>query len=155
MMFMRALLAFLVLPGVAAGLVPPVIASVDPWRGVVWAPGLAVMFAGAFVLFWCVRDFYISGKGTLAPWDPPRKIVTVGLYRFVRNPMYIGVLLLVLGWSLYLSSVLLTLYMFMLATGFHIRVIIYEEPWMETQFGEEWKTYKASVSRWVPGLRNT
>ena len=152
MMFTRALLAFIVLPGVAAGIIPPVIASFDPWRGAVWSPGLAVMLAGAFVLLWCVRDFYVSGKGTLAPWDPPRKMVTVGLYRFVRNPMYIGVLLLVLGWSLYLSSVMLAAYMLVLAVGFHIRVIRYEEPWMAEKFGEEWKTYRASVSRWLPGL---
>jgi protein-S-isoprenylcysteine O-methyltransferase Ste14 len=130
-MFMRALLAFLVLPGVAAGIAPPAIAYVDPWRGAVWTPGLAVMLAGAIVLLWCVRDFYVSGKGTLAPWDPPLKIVTVGLYRFVRNPMYVGVLLLVFGWSLYLSSVLLALYMFVLAIGFHVWVITYEEPWIK------------------------
>jgi protein-S-isoprenylcysteine O-methyltransferase Ste14 len=152
MMFTRALLAFFILPGIAAGIVPPVIAYVDPWRVAVWVPGLAVMVAGASVLLWCVRDFYVSGKGTLAPWDPPRKIVTVGLYRFVRNPMYIGVLLLVLGWSLYLSSVVLSAYMLALAIGFHVRVVRFEEPWMAAKFGEEWETYRASVSRWLPRL---
>ena len=153
MMFTRALFAFIVLPGVAAGIIPPVIAYFDPWRGAVWVPGLAVMLVGAFLLIWCVRDFYVSGKGTLAPWDPPRKMVTVGLYRFVRNPMYIGVLLLVLGWSLYLSSVMLAAYMLVLAVGFHIRVIRYEEPWMAAQFGEEWETYSVSISRWLPRFK--
>jgi protein-S-isoprenylcysteine O-methyltransferase Ste14 len=153
MMFIRALLSFIVLPGVAAGIAPPVIASFDPWRRAVWMPGLVVMLAGAFLLLWCVRDFYVSGKGTLAPWDPPRKIVTVGLYRYVRNPMYVGVLLLVLGWSLYLSSVMLAAYMFVLATGFHIRVVRYEEPWMAAQFGKEWETYRATVPRWLPGSK--
>jgi protein-S-isoprenylcysteine O-methyltransferase Ste14 len=153
MMFIRALLAFIVLPGVAAGIAPPVIAYVDPWRGAVWMPGLAVMLIGTFLLLWCVRDFYVSGKGTLAPWNPPQKIVTVGLYRYVRNPMYVGVLLLVLGWSLCLSSVMLAAYMFVLAIGFHIRVVRYEEPRMAAQFGKEWETYRASVPRWLPGSK--
>ena len=66
-------------------------------------PGLLVMFLGTVVLGWCIRDFYISGKGTLAPWDPPRKLVVMGLYRYVRNPMYIGVLILVAGWFMFLA----------------------------------------------------
>ena len=98
-MFARALLAFLVLPCVVAVLAPPLIAFLDPWRGRACTPGLAVMLAGAIVLLWCVRDFYVSGKGTLAPWDPPEKLVVIGLYRYVRNPMYVGVLLLVFGWA--------------------------------------------------------
>jgi protein-S-isoprenylcysteine O-methyltransferase Ste14 len=151
-MFARAILAFLVLPGVAAVIAPPLIASVDPWRGTAWAPGLVVMLAGAVVLLWCARDFYVLGKGTLAPWDPPKKLVTTGLYRFVRNPMYVGVLLLVLGWASYLSSAMLAAYMVVLAIGFHIRVLTYEEPWLKSQFGEEWETYTASVLRWLPRL---
>lgn len=151
-MFARAIFAFLVLPGVAAGVAPPLIASVDPWRGTEWAPGLVVMLAGVIVLLWCVRDFYVSGKGTLAPWDPPKKLVTTGLYRFIRNPMYVGVLLLVLGWALYLSSLMLAAYMVVLAIGFHIRVLTYEEHRLKSQFGEEWEAYKASVPRWLPRL---
>jgi protein-S-isoprenylcysteine O-methyltransferase Ste14 len=149
-MFLRALLAFLALPGLAAVLVPPMIAWFDPWRGQVWIPGLSVMLVGAAVLLLCVRDFYVSGKGTLAPWDPPRHLVAVGLYRFVRNPMYVGVLLLVLGWSVCLSSPVLAVYAGVLAAGFHIRVIKNEEPWLESEFGEEWSEYGAAVSRWLP-----
>ena len=151
-MFARAVLAFLILPGFVAILAPPLIASADPWRGAVWVPGLAVMLVGTFVLLWCVRDFYVSGKGTLAPWDPPKKMVSVGLYRYVRNPMYLGVLVLVLGWAFFLSSVMLASYTIVLAIGFHIRVLIHEEPWLESKFGEDWKTYKACVPRWLPWL---
>ncbi len=108
-MFIRALIAFIALPGIAAIIAPPLIAYYDPWNGYHWTPGILIMWVGAFVLFWCIRDFYVSGRGTLAPWDPPKKLVVVGLYRFVRNPMYVGVLMLVLGWSIYYCSPVLFL----------------------------------------------
>jgi protein-S-isoprenylcysteine O-methyltransferase Ste14 len=151
--FGRALLAFLILPGLAAVIAPPFIALLDPWRGKTWLPGLAVMCAGAFVLLWCVRGFYVSGKGTLAPWDPPKQLVVVGLYRWVRNPMYVGVLSLVFGWTLYLTSPFLAAYAGFLAVGFYLRVLMHEEPWLDAQFGLEWRAYKAAVPRWIPRLR--
>jgi protein-S-isoprenylcysteine O-methyltransferase Ste14 len=66
------------------------------------------------VLLWCVRDFYVSGRGTLAPWDPPKHLVVVGLYRFTRNPMYIGVLMVVGGWGLRAGSPVLGMYLVVL-----------------------------------------
>lgn len=149
-MFFRALFAFLVLPGLAAFLAPPLIAAIDPWRRQTWWPGLVLMLAGAVVLVWCVRDFYVSGKGTLAPWAPPKRLVVVGLYRLVRNPMYIGVLLLVAGWASFLASPVLVLYALVLAVAFHMRVVMYEEPWLAAQFGDEWHSYRARVRRWSP-----
>lgn len=151
-MFLRALLAFLILPTTVAIIAPPLISSFDPWRGQLWLPGFAVMLVGTFVLLWCVRDFYVSGKGTLAPWSPPKNLVVVGLYRFVRNPMYLGVLLLVLGWSLFLASPIVALYASVLVLVFHLRVITYEEQWLETQFGEAWQVYKNTVPRWLPRI---
>jgi len=148
--FARALFAFLVLPGLAGILAPPLIAVLDPWRGQACTPALAVMLVGAVVLLWCVRDFYVFGKGTLAPWDPPKKLVVAGLYRHVRNPMYGGVLLLVLGWAIYLASILLAAYAAALAVGFHLWVVTYEEPWLKSQFAEEWYVYSEAVSRWLP-----
>ena len=152
-MFVRALLAFLVLPCLAAVVAPPLIASIDPWRGRPWPPGIAVMIAGAFVLLWCVRDFYVSGRGTLAPWEPPKQLVLVGLYRFVRNPMYVGVLFLVLGWALFFKSSFLAGYAVLLAVGFHLRVVMHEEPWLDNKFGQQWRAYKAEIPRWLPRIR--
>ena len=152
-MALRALLAFLALPGLAAFALPALIASVDPWRSSAGWQGAPVILAGVTLLLWCVRDFYVAGKGTLAPWDPPRHLVLVGLYRFVRNPMYISVLTLVAGWSLCLASPLLVLYTVILAIGFHIRVVVSEEPWLHSRFGDEWVRYSAHVGRWVPRLR--
>jgi protein-S-isoprenylcysteine O-methyltransferase Ste14 len=148
----RALLAFLALPGLIALLVPPVLAMLDPWRAGTWPAGLLVLAAGAIVLIMCVRDFLVLGGGTLAPWDPPRRLVVVGLYRYNRNPMYVGVLLIVFGWSLLLRSPLLLVYGLVLVLAFHLRVLWSEEPWLARQFGERWDAYAAAVPRWLPRL---
>ena len=152
-MFFRALLAFLILPCIVAGLIPLILASLDPWRGhALLIFGIPVAGLGLAVLFWCVRDFYVSGKGTLAPWDPPRHLVVVGLYRYSRNPMYIGVLTLIGGWALLTGSPLLTCYLLIFAVIFHLRVIRFEEPWLSKKFGVEWTAYFAITPRWLPGL---
>jgi protein-S-isoprenylcysteine O-methyltransferase Ste14 len=152
-MFLRALFAFLALPGVFAGLLPLLIVSSDSSHREGSFLGAIPLIIGIGVLGWCVRDFYVSGKGTLAPWDPPKHLVTVGLYRFTRNPMYIGVLLLTTGWSIVAGSPLLLGYTVVLAISFHLRVLFFEEPWLEKQFGAEWKAYSAAVSRWIPRRR--
>jgi len=152
-MFFQALTAFIVLPGVFAGLVPWLLYFIDPWRGEGYTFGVVVMAVGLFLLLWCVRDFYISGKGTLAPWSPPKNLVMDGLYRFCRNPMYVGVLVLVGGWALIAASPLLVCYFLILAVGFHFRVILYEEPRLLKLFGAAWESYSSSVPRWLPGLK--
>ncbi len=147
-MFIRALLAFIALPGFVAFVIPPLIAYADPWRGEMWLPGLVVMFVGISILLWSVRDFYVVGEGTLASWDPPQNLVMTGLYRYSRNPMYIGVLILVAGWALYLNSILLAAYTVLLGILFHLRIVMHEEPWLQSQFEDDWKDYKGQVSRW-------
>jgi protein-S-isoprenylcysteine O-methyltransferase Ste14 len=79
--------------------------------------------------------------------------VVIGLYRFVRNPMYVSVLTVVVGWWLATGSRLLAGYAALLAIGFHLRVLYHEEPWLLRQFGDEWVVYCASVRRWLPRLR--
>lgn len=149
-MFIRALTAFLILPGVVAGFLPAMLSHLDPWRGKGFIiTGGIVMGLGLFLLIWCVRDFYVAGKGTLAPWDPPKHLVIVGLYRFSRNPMYISVVTLICGWTLIAASPLLTAYMLLFAMIFHLRVIFYEEPCLQKLFGQQWTDYCAKVSRWI------
>src|SRR2546429_6570705 len=99
------------------------------------------MAVGCSLLLWCVRDFFVSGRGTLAPWDPPRHLVVVGLYRFVRNPMYVGDLLLLAGWSLAAGSYWLAWYAALWAVVFHLRVIYHEEPSLRALFNTEWEDY--------------
>jgi protein-S-isoprenylcysteine O-methyltransferase Ste14 len=107
---------------------------------------------GVAVLLWCVRDFYVVGKGTRAPWDPPKNLVIVGLYRYVRNAMYIGVLSTVFGWSIIAGSPLMATYTATVAIAFHLRIIFYEEPTLARKFGDEWTRYRKSVNRWWPRL---
>src|SRR5262245_59577690 len=100
MLFLRALLAFLALPGVVAIAIPAWMTARALSGGEAFrVTGLAPLIAGFILLLWCVRDFYVAGKGTLAPWSPPRNLVTVGLYRLSRNPMYVAVALMLVGWS--------------------------------------------------------
>ncbi len=149
-MFLRALTAFLVLPGVVAGIIPAFITHFDPWKGkMLVIPGTGSMGLGIFLLLWCVRDFYVAGKGTLAPWDPPKRLVTVGLYRYSRNPMYVSVLTLLCGWALLFASLLASAYILVFFVIFHLRVVFYEEPCLTKQFGQEWEDYKSKVPRWV------
>lgn len=150
-MLFRALFAFLALPVVVGGLIPGYLSGIDPWRTHGTALGWPILISGVSVLLRCVWDFYSTGKGTLAPWDPPRKLVIVGLYRFLRNPMYAGVVGCVAGWSLVAGSPLLAAYTGVLAIAFHLRVVLYEEPTLARQFGGEWTRYCASVNRWLPG----
>jgi protein-S-isoprenylcysteine O-methyltransferase Ste14 len=148
-LLLRALLSFLILPGTFAGLIPAWIVSTDRWRGHGSAVGIVPLAIGATIVFWCVRAFYVSGKGTLAPWDPPKHLVIVGLYRFSRNPMYVGVLVWLCGWTLLAGSQSLAGYTVVLAIAFHLRVVFYEEPRLQKQFGEEWACYIKAVPRWL------
>ena len=153
MLFLRALAALLILPGTFAGIIPALVVSADRWRGAGHPAGMAPLVAGVIILLWCVRDFYVAGKGTLAPWDPPKRLVIIGLYRFVRNPMYVGLLFLLVGWALITGSPLLGGYAIFFAIAFHLRVILYEEPRLKKQFPEDWATYSTAVPRWIPQLR--
>ena len=149
-MFFRALIAFIALPCVVAGLIPFLVLGGNLRLAKTAPYGIGAAVIGFVLLLWCVRDFYVAGKGTLAPWDPPKHLVIVGLYRFVRNPMYIAVLTLVAGWSLAFGSVWLVLYLCILAIGFHLRVLMYEEPRLRQQFPADWEFYSRTVSRWLP-----
>jgi protein-S-isoprenylcysteine O-methyltransferase Ste14 len=148
-MFIRALIAFLALPGVVAFLIPAVFA----WRS---GPpeglrllGLVPMVGGAAGLLMCVREFYRTGRGTLATWDPPKQLVAVGLYRYTRNPMYVSVLLLLGGWVGLSASGWLLVYAAAVGLTFHLHVVLAEEPWLASSFGEAWYAYRNEVPRWL------
>jgi len=94
--FWRAPFAFVAMPGTVAFAIP----AVWMWHSYRWNEyplGSLVLAGGTVALLWCVRDFFVQGKGTLAPWAPPQELVVVGLYRYSRNPMYVCVLLILLG----------------------------------------------------------
>lgn len=153
MLLVRALFSFLALPVMVAGLVPAWMTDFAPPERRFAAIGFTVLGVGVALLLWCVRDFFVSGRGTLAPWDPPRHLVVVGLYRFVRNPMYLAVLTIVVGWDLLYLSWSLAMYALGLVACFHLRVVRYEEPTLKRQFNDEWDAYAATTPRWIPRFR--
>ena len=145
----RALLAFLALPGVIAFLVPLLwgTRSADE-RSFAW-PSLVLLLPGIGMLAWCVREFAVRGRGTLAPWDPPRHLVASGLYRVSRNPMYVAVSLILLGWAAGFRSWPLVLYALAVMAAFHLRVVFFEEPWLARTHRDEWTRYASRVPRWL------
>jgi len=148
-MFWRALLAFVVLPGTVAFLVPLLVIRPNVTPNCFRAIGFGPVIIGSALLLWCVRDFYVAGNGTLAPWSAPRNLVVVGLYRVSRNPMYVGVILILSGWGLGSHSQALWIYALVVALMFHLRVVFGEEPWLARKHGEAWLDYKARVPRWL------
>ena len=149
----RAVLAFLLLPGVVAFLVPLVVLRPSSAVFTLNVRSGIPLAAGLILLFWCIVEFYRRGRGTLAPWDPPRALVAAGPYRYSRNPMYIGVLLILTGWALAFSSSDLGIYTAAAAVVFHLRVVLFEERWLERSFGANWEDYRRRVPRWL-GIRS-
>ncbi len=99
---------------------------------------------------WCILTFALLGRGTPAPFDPPRRLVVRGPYRYVRNPMYLGAGLALAGAALFYETGVLWAY----AGGFlvltHLLVVLYEEPTLRRTFGEDYETYCRQVRRWWP-----
>jgi protein-S-isoprenylcysteine O-methyltransferase Ste14 len=153
-LLLKNLLFTVLIPGTVAVYVPLLIV-----RGERFAvdPGIAlaalVLATGAAIYAWCVWDFATFGRGTPAPIDAPKKLVVRGLYRYTRNPMYVGVLTVILGWAVLFRAVTLVLYAAGVATCFHLVVLLYEEPHLGRAFGREYEEYKGQVGRWLPRFR--
>lgn len=114
--------------------------------------GLLVAGVGAVIAATCVAVFVSRGRGTPAPFDAPREFVASGPYRYVRNPMYIGGGLVMLGAGLWLRSPSIVGLSALFILVFHLFVLVYEEPKLEDRFGSSYRQYKASVNRWLPRL---
>jgi protein-S-isoprenylcysteine O-methyltransferase Ste14 len=112
--------------------------------------GMIITAAGAAIALSCMFTFAFVGRGTPAPFDPPRRLVIRGPYRFVRNPMYVGAILALLGVALFYGSLSILIYagVFFLATL--LFVVFYEEPTLRRTFGSDYETYCRRVSRWWP-----
>jgi protein-S-isoprenylcysteine O-methyltransferase Ste14 len=117
--------------------------------------GVALMIVSGMVAFACVATFVTRGEGTPAPFDPPRKFVAAGPYRFVRNPMYVGGFMVLVGFGLYEQSPAILLFTLPWLLSAHLFVIGYEEPHLRATFGEAYEAYCRSVRRWWPrGVRS-
>jgi protein-S-isoprenylcysteine O-methyltransferase Ste14 len=153
-LLLKNLLFTVVVPGTVAVYVPLMIADGrSPASGIVFAIACAVLAFGAATYAWCVWDFAAFGRGTPAPIDAPTRLVVRGLYRYTRNPMYVGVLTVILGWAVLFHAAALVLYALIVGTCFHLFIVLYEEPHLQRQFGNEYEPYRRRVGRWLPRLR--
>ncbi len=156
MLWLRSTFFAVVLPGTVLIWVPLWLSTfsggtldLGPIRWV----GLAPLIVGTGGLLRCIGDFAWSGRGTLAPVDPPRFVVRSGLYHVVRNPMYISVLCALGGQVLLFRSLRLVAWGTTVAIAFHLFVVLYEEPTLRRQFGTDYETYCREVPRWLPRPR--
>lgn len=153
-LWLRATGMTLLFPGVVGGLLPyylahggwalPFASVLTPWLG--WP----LLLTGIVLLILTIWAFAWSGGGTLAPWDAPTTLVSGGLYRWVRNPMYLGVLATIIGQGLLQASGGVLLYALVIALAFHVRVVRFEEPVLQQQFGPQFEAYLHAVPRWIP-----
>ena len=150
---------FLVIaPGTIAGLVPYLITDwhVGPplfGLAVFRAAGIGLIVAGIPGLLDSFARFALQGVGTPAPPLPTRHLVVTGLYRYVRNPMYVAVVSIVLGEGLLFGSVTTLMYGILVWTAMHLFVLVYEEPTLREKYGSRYYLFTANVPRWIPRLR--
>jgi len=155
MTLLRSLLFLILAPGMVAGYIP--------LRLLVWGKQIeAGVFAylafplwlvGGTILLWSFWNFLREGDGTPAPIDPPKELVAVGFYRYVRNPMYVGILAMILGHFLWFGYLNLLLYAILVFMAFNTFVSYYEEPTLRMKFGAAYEEYCSRVPRWIPRFR--
>ena len=157
MIFIKTLAHTLLIPGSVLVFVPyllvrerdPTLLELDAWQlaGAVW------IIVGIVIGSWCTFDFMIRGRGTPNPLDPPKLLVQLGFYRYVRNPGYVSVAFILLGEALFFRSVSVAIYAAVLLVGIHLLVVLYEEPILRQRFHESYDEYCRRVPRWIPRIR--
>ena len=154
---LRSLAWTLLIPGIFAGYVPWRYFGLEQVRLDFTNPrhlaGLLCIAIGAVLLGACIWEFARGGRGTLSPADPPKELVVRGLYRYVRNPMYLSVTVIVLGEFLLTGSRGLLLYWAIWFLAANLFVLLYEEPTLRRSFGPAYDRYVQSVGRWLPKSR--
>lgn len=153
MPLLKTLLFTILVPGTVAGVVPALLityVNILPRLPGGWVriPAGVLLGIGVLIYLWCAGEFVLRGRGTPVPYDPPRALVTSGLYRFTRNPMYVGILSILVGTGFFWASPEVLIYAGMMVIAFHLRVVNYEEPTLEQSFGDSYRNYREMVPRW-------
>jgi protein-S-isoprenylcysteine O-methyltransferase Ste14 len=148
------------LPGISAGVIPATILVLTagdvgwgldgPLHVVPVIAGAALLCAGLLTMYRTIVLFAREGEGTLAPWDPPRRLVVRGPYRYVRNPMITGVLTVLLGEALLFGSPWVVAWAAAFFAGNAVWFPLIEEPGLRKRFGEDYEDYRQNVPRWLP-----
>lgn len=150
----NTLLFTILVPGTVAILVPRWILGGFPQphnSPLTWVGGLAFL-TGAAIYFRCAWEFAARGLGTPAPIAPTKFLVTTALHRYIRNPMYVGVALAIVGEAMVFRSLHIAEYAMLMLLTAHAFVVLYEEPALRRQFGESYEQYRHKVARWIPHL---
>lgn len=147
----KNILFLIIIPGTVTGYVPfgllPGSFLPAGWHTII---GVLVVFPGVLIVVSCVRRFWKEGRGTPAPIAPPSNLVVGGLYRYIRNPMYAGVLLILAGESICFRSAVHAVYTTGAAIFFTLFIVLYEEPKLKKLFGPAYTEYIGRVPRWIP-----
>lgn len=152
---LKSLLFLLVAPGMVTGYIPLALLR---WgskieTGIFAYLAFPLWLIGGVILLWSFWNFLREGHGTPAPIEPPRELVAAGFYRYVRNPMYVGVSAIILGHFLWFGSWNLLIYAIVVFMAFDTFVKYYEEPTLKRKFGAAYEEYCRRVPRWIPRLR--
>ena len=152
---LKSLFFLILVPGVFVILIPLAYLRTGPQieTGLLGWFAIPLWLVGWTVIIWCFRDFLVKGRGTPAPFDPPKELVATGPYRYVRNPMYVGVELALFGNFLWFGYWWMLAYAALLLAAFHLFILFYEEPTLRGKFGASYEAYLGEVPRWIPRLR--
>lgn len=153
MTLLKSLLFLIFVPGLLLGYLPYSINSGDTPLfdfGIFRYAAIMFWLIGTSTMLWCFWEFTFRGRGTPAPIDPPRELVAVGLYRYVRNPMYVAGILILLGWFIWSPSLSLIVMPLVFSVAAHLFVTLYEEPTLKRKFGKSYESYLQEVPRWIP-----
>ena len=150
-----SLLFLIIAPGTVAGYIPLVLLrnGTQIETGILAYLAFPFWLIGSVILLWCFWDFTFKGRGTPAPIAPPKELVTTGFYRYVRNPIYVGILAILIGHFLWFGYWNLLIYMIFVFVGFHLFVTFYEEPTLKQKFGASYENYLKRVPRWIPRFK--
>ncbi len=150
-LFATTALFSVLVPGHVAVVIPLLLVrGRAPAGGVTFGLALLLLALGAGIFLRCAWDFVVAGKGTPAPTDLPKRLVIQGLYRYSRNPMYVGVLCIIAGWAVLFGAGILAVYGALWFIIFSVFVRFYEEPRLTREFGDEYVAYRKRVGRWLP-----
>ncbi len=152
---LKSILFLIVAAGLGAVYIPfallPRVPQIE--TGLLSYLALPLWLAGSVTVLWCFADFALKGRGTPNPLDPPRILVAPGLYRYVRNPIYLAVLAIIVGHFFWFKSIWMLAYAVIVFLLCHLFVIVYEEPTLKKTFGASYEDYSRSVPRWIPRIR--
>jgi protein-S-isoprenylcysteine O-methyltransferase Ste14 len=159
MLLLRSVFFTFLLPGTVTVLIPYRLISSRGTGVLAGHPalgylGVPLIVIGSTGLVWCIWEFFSAGRGTLAPVDPPKYLVVRGLYRYVRNPMYVSVVTILLGEAIFFGSVPVLFEAGVFIVLAHLFVLFYEEPILRRRFGKSYERYTQTVRRWIPRLRS-